>query len=104
MPGVTFVEAGIGDEGALTRPFGCEAVAHCAGINREIGSQTYDRVHVEGTANVVRAATAAGAARLVLLSFLRARPDCGSPTTSRSGRRRSSSGPPIGTGPSSSPG
>ena len=25
---------------------GCDAVAHCAGINREIGSQTYQRVHV----------------------------------------------------------
>lgn len=79
LPGVTFVEAGISDEGALVRAFdGCEAVAHCAGINREAGSQTYDSVHVEGTANVARAATVAGVSRLAFLSFLRARPDCGS--------------------------
>jgi nucleoside-diphosphate-sugar epimerase len=58
---------------------GCEAVAHCAGINREIGAQTYQRVHVEGTRNVVRAAQAAGVKKIALLSFLRARPGCGSP-------------------------
>lgn len=58
---------------------GCTAVAHCAGINREIGDQTYQRVHVEGTRNVVQAAQAAGVKKVVLLSFLRARPGCGSP-------------------------
>ena len=58
---------------------GCDAVAHLAGINREIGSQTYERVHVRGTANVVAAAKAAGVRRIVMLSFLRARLDCGSP-------------------------
>lgn len=35
---------------------GCGAVAHCAGINRELGDQTYERVHVAGTRNVVEAA------------------------------------------------
>jgi uncharacterized protein YbjT (DUF2867 family) len=58
---------------------GCKAVAHCAGINREIGNQTYARVHVEGTHNVVEAAKNAGVEKVVLMSFLRARPDCGSP-------------------------
>src|ERR1044071_7173145 len=58
---------------------GCKAVAHCAGINREIGDQTFERVHVEGTRNVVEAAKAAGVEKIVLMSFLRARPDCGSP-------------------------
>ena len=58
---------------------GCKAVAHCAGINREIGNQTYARVHVEGTRNVVEAAKNAGVEKIVLMSFLRARPDCGSP-------------------------
>ena len=58
---------------------GCDAIAHCAGINREIGSQTYRRVHVEGTRNVIEAARRAGIPRILLLSFLRARPDCGSP-------------------------
>jgi len=54
---------------------GCEAVVHCAGINREIGAQSYQAVHVEGTAAVVRAAQDAGVERLVMLSFLRARAD-----------------------------
>jgi uncharacterized protein YbjT (DUF2867 family) len=58
---------------------GCEGVAHCAGINREIGSQTFQRVHVEGTRNVVKAAQRAGVRRIALMSFLRARPNCGSP-------------------------
>lgn len=57
----------------------CKTVAHCAGINREIAEQTYARVHVEGTRNVVAAAKNAGVEKIVLISFLRARPDCGSP-------------------------
>jgi uncharacterized protein YbjT (DUF2867 family) len=57
---------------------GCDAVVHCAGINREIGSQTYRAVHVDYTKRVVDAAHNAGVRRIALLSFLRARPDCGS--------------------------
>jgi uncharacterized protein YbjT (DUF2867 family) len=57
----------------------CDAVAHLAGINRETGAQTYNRVHINGTANVIAAAKAAAVRRIVMLSFLRARPDCGSP-------------------------
>ncbi len=53
----------------------CDAVIHCAGINREIGEQTYQAVHVEGTQAVVDAARSAGVKRVVMLSFLRARPD-----------------------------
>jgi len=69
----------ITDVDALTTAFrGCEAVAHCAGINREIGEQTFQRVHVEGTQAVVEAARRAGVRRIVMVSFLRARPDCGS--------------------------
>jgi nucleoside-diphosphate-sugar epimerase len=69
----------IDDVDALTAAFmGCDAVAHCAGINREIGDQTFRRVHVEGTRAVVEAARRAGVRRIVMLSFLRARPDCGS--------------------------
>jgi uncharacterized protein YbjT (DUF2867 family) len=69
----------IDDVDALARAFAdCDVVVHCAGINREIGDQTYDRVHVRGTEAVVEAARRAGVAKIVLLSFLRARPDCGS--------------------------
>jgi uncharacterized protein YbjT (DUF2867 family) len=78
MSGVTFVQVGTSDEVGLVKAFdGCEAVAHCAGINREIGAQTYEAVHVRGTANVARAAQKADVRRLALVSFLRARPNCG---------------------------
>lgn len=79
LGGVTTVAAPIDDVDALRRAFaGCDAVAHLAGINAERGEQTYQRVHVEGTRNVVAAAEAAGVDRLALLSFLRARPASGS--------------------------
>jgi uncharacterized protein YbjT (DUF2867 family) len=75
----TWVAADIGDEAALTQAFaGCDAVIHCAGINLERGSQTYDAVHVRGTAAVVRAAQTSDVPRIALVSFLRARPACGS--------------------------
>ena len=70
----------LSDASVLTELFrDCKVVAHCAGINREIGSQTYRRVHVDGTRNVVEAAKAAGVHKIVLMSFLRARANCGSP-------------------------
>ncbi|HZQ45510.1 MAG TPA: NAD(P)H-binding protein [Verrucomicrobiae bacterium] len=70
---------GLDDTEKLAQAFsGCDAVAHCAGINREIGTQTYERVHVQGTRNVVSAARQAGLRKIILISFLRARPDCGS--------------------------
>ncbi|HEY8228507.1 MAG TPA: NAD-dependent epimerase/dehydratase family protein [Pyrinomonadaceae bacterium] len=56
----------------------CDSVAHCAGINREIGDQTFASVHVRGTQNVLKAARIAGVKKILLMSFLRARPDCGS--------------------------
>jgi NADH dehydrogenase len=74
-----FVNAALDDVDQLTKAFaGCQAVAHCAGINREIGDQTYERVHVAATRNVVEAARRAGVEKIVLMSFLRARPECGS--------------------------
>jgi len=73
------VRVRLDDVNQLTVAFaGCQAVAHCAGINREIGDQTYARVHVEATSNVVEAVRRAGVERILLMSFLRARPDCGS--------------------------
>jgi nucleoside-diphosphate-sugar epimerase len=70
----------IDDVDALTAAFaGCDVVAHCAGINREIDQQTYQKVHIDGTRAVIEAAHRAGVRRIVMLSFLRARPNCGSP-------------------------
>ncbi|MFN0129651.1 MAG: NAD(P)H-binding protein [Verrucomicrobiales bacterium] len=78
-PGVTVARVGTHDENKLAEAFaGCQGVAHCAGINREVGSQTYQRVHVQGTRNVVNAAKRAGVAKVALVSFIRARPNCGS--------------------------
>ena len=77
-PGLRRVRSSIADVDSLFRAFdGCDSVAHCAGINREVGPQTFSAVHVEGTANVVSAAESAGVTRLALMSFLRARPACG---------------------------
>lgn len=79
LPGVRFFQSDLGDASELARAFSaCGAVAHCAGINREIGRQTYQRVHIEGTQHVVEAARKAGVSKVVFLSFLRARPNCGS--------------------------
>ncbi len=76
---VSFAPIGLGDVQALLNAFeGCDAVCHLGGINREIGEQTYQKVHVQGTENVVEAAKAAGVRKLLLLSFLRARPNCDS--------------------------
>jgi uncharacterized protein YbjT (DUF2867 family) len=64
------------DVAALTTALdGCDALVHCAGINREIGSQTYDAVHIEGTRALIEAARAAHVGHISILSFLRARPD-----------------------------
>lgn len=69
-----FFQIGLGDANKLAEAFaGCDAIAHCAGINRECGDQTYQRVHIEGTHNVVEAARKAGVRKIVLISFLRAR-------------------------------
>ena len=77
LSGAGFMAISVADEYALGVAFSaCDAVAHCAGINREIGGATFQRVHVEGTRNVVKAAEQAGVKKIVLLSFLRARPGC----------------------------
>ena len=79
-PVAAVIHTDLSDPGLLAEAIrGCDAIAHCAGINREIGSQTYRRVHIDGTRNIIEAARLAGVPRLLMLSFLRACPDCGSP-------------------------
>jgi len=79
IPNTHFFSADLSSVEELTRAFSaCGAVAHCAGINREIGEQTYQRVHIQGTFNVVEACRRAGVGKIAVLSFLRARPNCGS--------------------------
>ena len=74
------ISADINDLDSLLTAFAsCDAVAHCAGINRQQDTQTFKRVHVEGTKNVVSACQKQGVKKLVLTSFLKARADSGSP-------------------------
>ena len=55
---------------------GCDAVIHLVGIIREhrAANVTFERVHVEGTRNVLEAAKAAGVQRYVHMSALGTRP------------------------------
>lgn len=79
IPNTRFFPTDLSNVDELVQALGaCGAVAHCAGINREIGGQTYDRIHVTGTRNLVEAARLAGVGKFAMLSFLRARPNCGS--------------------------
>jgi NADH dehydrogenase len=76
----TFVPLGLESMAELANAMaGSQAVVHCAGINRELGDQTFQKVHIVGTRNLIEAAQQVGAKKIVLLSFLRARPNCGSP-------------------------
>jgi NADH dehydrogenase len=77
LPGITSVRGDVSNIEKLVEAFaGCAAIAHCAGINRELGDQRYEKVHVEGTENVIAAVRRAGVPKIAFISFLRARPDC----------------------------
>jgi NADH dehydrogenase len=54
---------------------GADVVIHLVGIITEIGRQTYERVHVQGTRQVLAAARAASVRRFIHMSALGARPD-----------------------------
>lgn len=56
---------------------GCQAVIHLVGIIREhlAAGTTFERVHTEGTMNVVEAAAGAGVRRFLHMSALGTRPD-----------------------------
>lgn len=54
---------------------GAGAVVHLVGIIEEIGRQTFQRVHVDGTRNVLNAVQNAGVPRYVHMSALGARVD-----------------------------
>jgi len=79
LPRARFVSLALDNTAELTKAIaGCDAVVHCAGINRALGDQTFEKVHVEGTRHLVEAAQQAHIKKIVLISFLRARPNCGS--------------------------
>lgn len=53
---------------------GMHAVIHLVGIISEAGAQTYERVHTEGTRNILEAAKRSGVKRFVHMSALGTRP------------------------------
>ena len=53
---------------------GCEAVIHLVGIIGEVGDQTFERVHHEGTLRVLEACQSAGVGRWIHMSALGTRP------------------------------
>ena len=72
--GVALVAGDLEDQHALRQLVdGAGAVVHLVGIIVEIGRQTFERVHVTGTRNVLGAAREAGVPRYVHMSALGAR-------------------------------
>lgn len=75
-PRVTWVGGRIDDVESLVRGMaGCDAVIHLVAIIREQGTATFDRVHVQGTANVIIAMERQGIARLLHMSALGTGPE-----------------------------
>jgi len=67
--GCQLVAGSVNDRPSLAKALeGVEAVIHLVGIIFERGTQTFSRVHAEGTGNVVAACQASGVRRLVHMS------------------------------------
>ncbi len=80
LEGVTFIAMDANNTDELQQAFsGCDAVAHCAGTSREDRSQTFQRLHVDGTRSAVAAAEQAAVKKFVLVSYLNVRPNVNSP-------------------------
>ncbi len=72
--GVELVRGDLDDQQALRNLVrGTDAVVHLVGIIVELGRQTFERVHVTGTRNIVTAAAESDVARFVHVSALGAR-------------------------------
>jgi NADH dehydrogenase len=72
VSGVNYVAGDVGTGAGLEAAFkgSVDAVIHLVGIIAERGDQTFQRVHVDGTRNVLNAAKAAGVKRYVHMSAL----------------------------------
>ncbi len=53
----------------------CQAVIHLVGIIVEKGQATFEHIHLQGTADLLRAASGAGVRRFIQMSALGSRPD-----------------------------
>ncbi|MFI5207700.1 MAG: NAD(P)H-binding protein [Gemmatimonadales bacterium] len=75
-PALQLVHGSLEDQAALQQLVaGADAVVHLVGIILETGRQTFQRVHVDGTRQMLAAARGAGAPRFIHMSALGARPD-----------------------------
>lgn len=73
-PGVQNITGGLADTAALDAGLtGADAVVHLVGIISETGEQTFEKVHVEGTRQVLSRAKAAGVSQIVHMSALGAK-------------------------------
>jgi uncharacterized protein YbjT (DUF2867 family) len=69
--GIEFVRGSVLEPTSLeSAATGCDAVIHLVGIISEIGAQTYERVHIAGTRNLLLVAKAAGVTRFIHMSAL----------------------------------
>jgi uncharacterized protein YbjT (DUF2867 family) len=74
MEGLERVEGDILVPATLERGMaGCDSVVHLVGIIRERSSSTFERIHIEGTSNVLQAAAASGVRRYLHMSALGSR-------------------------------
>jgi len=79
IPGAELVQGDLTDPSSFAGHLkGCRAVIHLVGIIRESGRNTFRRIHVLGTQNVVEACKEAGVTRLLHMSAIGARPDAAS--------------------------
>ena len=66
---LNFVHGNVQDISSIEKGmFGCDAVIHLVGIIREIGANTFESVHYEGTKNVVEAAKSSKIKRFIHMS------------------------------------
>ena len=73
--GVEFFPGDVTQPDTLRTAFrGAKAVIHTVGIIQELGAQTFEQIHVQGTAHVIAAAQSAHVPRYLHLSALGTRP------------------------------
>lgn len=83
--GLTLVAGDLETPDALRElVLGADAVIHLVGVITEVGRQTYERVHVQGTRQMLAVSRSAGVRRFVQMSALGARPDAGATPYHRS--------------------
>jgi len=81
-PAIECAQGDVTDRASLDEAVeGCDAIIHLVGIIEESPSRhvTFERIHVDGTRNVVRAAQEAGITHFIHMSANGARPDDATP-------------------------